>query len=124
MSAASPLAGLERMRSGPDGTVVAFTAPGRDDRVIAGHYPGFPVLPGVYLIEAVDRSVRQWADDAPVELSAMDRCRFHSPVFPGDRITADITVRQDAEGLLCDASVSTDRGRSADIRLRYRKGEQ
>ncbi|MEU3142944.1 MULTISPECIES: 3-hydroxyacyl-ACP dehydratase FabZ family protein [unclassified Streptomyces] len=125
MSAASPLGDLELIRTGPKGAVGAFNAP-EDGPVMAGHYPGFPVLPGVFLIEAADRTVRQWAKDSPaepsgeVELVAMDRCRFHRPVFPGDRVRADVTVADNAAGLLFKAAIATNRGKVADIRLRYR----
>lgn len=129
MSAATPLGDLEVIRTGPQGAVTAFDAP-VDDPVVAGHYPGFPVLPGVFLIEAADRTVRQWAhgnvpardgaEGGEVDLVAMDRCRFHRPVFPGDRVLADVTVTDNAAGLLFRAAVATNRGKVADIRLRYR----
>lgn len=132
MSAATPLGDIELIRTGPTGAVTAFDAP-VDDPVMAGHYPGFPVLPGVFLIEAADRTVRQWAKDnsvaepcgeasdaGEVELVAMDRCRFHRPVFPGDRVLADVTVTDNAAGLLFKAALATSRGKVADIRLRYR----
>jgi 3-hydroxyacyl-[acyl-carrier-protein] dehydratase len=132
VSAASPLGDLELIRTGPTGALGAFDAP-KDGPVMAGHYPGFPVLPGVFLIEAADRTVRQWAKDNPVaepsgegahtgevELVAMDRCRFHRPVFPGDRVLADVAVTDNAAGLLFKAAIATNRGKVADIRLRYR----
>ncbi|MFE6871581.1 hypothetical protein ACFVFS_34150 [Kitasatospora sp. NPDC057692] len=127
MSAASPLGDLELIRTGPTGALSAFDAP-EDGPVMAGHYPGFPVLPGVFLIEAAHRTVRRWAEDnaagasGELELVAMDRCRFHRPVFPGDRVLADVTVAGGPTELLCKAAVATDRGKVADIRLRYRVG--
>ncbi|MEU8961412.1 hypothetical protein AB0C89_06840 [Streptomyces sp. NPDC048491] len=132
MSAATPLGDIELISTGPTGAITAFDAP-VDDLVMAGHYPGFPILPGVFLIEAADRTVRQWAKDnsvaepsgegadaREVELVAMDRCRFHRPVFPGDRVLADVTVTDNAAGLLFKATLATGRGKVADIRLRYR----
>ncbi|MEV0219286.1 hypothetical protein [Streptomyces sp. NPDC050704] len=140
MSAATPLGDLELIRTGPTGAVTAFDAP-VDDPVVAGHYPGFPVLPGVFLIEAADRTVRQWARNqvpegggadgdetgeaaGEVELVAMDRCRFHRPVYPGDRVHADVSVVDSAAGLLFKAAVATNRGKVADIRLRYRAARE
>ncbi|MEV6163987.1 hypothetical protein AB0L71_19010 [Streptomyces sp. NPDC052052] len=129
MSAATPMGDLELIRTGSQGAVTAFDVP-VDDSVIEGHYPGFPVLPGVFLIEAADRTVHQWAQEnvpardgaegGEVDLVAMDRCRFHRPVFPGDRVLADLEVAENAVGLLFKAAVSTNRGKVADIRLRYR----
>ncbi|MFE9600502.1 3-hydroxyacyl-ACP dehydratase FabZ family protein [Streptomyces hokutonensis] len=128
MSAASPLGDLELIRTGALGAATAFDARA-DDPVLDGHYPGFPVLPGVFLIEAADRTVRQWArthapapDGGDVELAAMERCRFHRPVFPGDRVLSDVSVVDSAAGLLFKAVVATNRGKVADMRLRYRVG--
>ncbi|MEV5016068.1 3-hydroxyacyl-ACP dehydratase FabZ family protein [Streptomyces sp. NPDC053780] len=137
MSAATPLGDLELIRTGPQGAVTVFDAP-TDGPVVDGHYPGFPVLPGVFLIEAADRTVRQWARTRPAEpeeageavadggtdvaLVAMDRCRFHRPVFPGDRVLADVSLTETAAELLVRAAVATNRGKVADLRLRYRRG--
>ncbi|CAL9515393.1 3-hydroxyacyl-[acyl-carrier-protein] dehydratase FabZ [Streptomyces sp. enrichment culture] len=132
MTAATPLGDLEVIRTGPEGAVTAFDAP-TDGPVVAGHYPGFPVLPGVFLIEAADRTVRQWArsnppaaegardgEDDGIELAGMDRCRFHRPVLPGDRVLADVSLTGNAADLMFRAAVATNRGKVADLRLRYR----
>ncbi|MCJ0871752.1 3-hydroxyacyl-ACP dehydratase FabZ family protein [Streptomyces sp. AP-93] len=122
MSAAVALYGeVELLRSNSGGAASAFTADERDP-VIAGHYPGFPVLPGVYLVEAVDRTVRHWAEPTTqVELTAMDRCRFHQPVYPGDRVFVEAAITETEDGLVAKGSLATNRGKIADIRLRYRK---
>lgn len=128
MSGASALgaAGLELLRNEQSGATTAFVAePG--DPVLVGHYPGFPVQPGVFLVEAADRTARLWARSAGLgaglELVAMDRCRFRRPVFPGDRVSTDVTVEVGEGGgeLTAKASVLTAAGAVADIRLRYRR---
>jgi 3-hydroxyacyl-[acyl-carrier-protein] dehydratase len=89
------------------------------DPVFAGHYPGFPVLPGVYLIEFVDQAVRLCLDGTPVTLTAVERCRFLRPVYGGDRLDIDVTLtRLDGE-LRSAASMRTADGAVADIRLRH-----
>ncbi|MGE0499878.1 MAG: 3-hydroxyacyl-ACP dehydratase FabZ [Rhizobiaceae bacterium] len=58
-----------------------------------GHFPGFPVMPGVLIIEAMAqtagaiciRSVT--ADVAPlVYFMTIDNAKFRKPVIPGDRL--------------------------------------
>ncbi|MFE9564799.1 3-hydroxyacyl-ACP dehydratase FabZ family protein [Streptomyces sp. NPDC006487] len=124
MSSATVLGdALEPVSADEHGAVTAFTADPADP-VLAGHYPGFPVQPGVYLLEAADRTVRLWAGGGPLDLVAMDRCRFHRPVLPGDRITTSVVVTDAGPELDVRAKAVSDTGPVADIRLRYRKDKE
>ncbi|NYT96271.1 3-hydroxyacyl-ACP dehydratase FabZ family protein [Salinispora sp. H7-4] len=121
MSTASPLGtALEPLRRDADGAVAAFTVDPADS-VLLGHYPGFPVLPGVYLIEAADRTVKHWSEGGPaVRLTTVTRCQFLHPVYPSDRVVTEVTVTgADGDELVCQAQVRTGRGKVADVRLRY-----
>ncbi|GAB3892785.1 hypothetical protein GCM10029964_068240 [Kibdelosporangium lantanae] len=80
------------------------------DPVFAGHYPGCPVLPGLYLLDHVDQAV------PASKIVQLDRAKFVRPVRPGDELVIDITL--DAGGL-CQASVHTKSGLVAEFRLRY-----
>lgn len=94
-----------------------------DEACFAGHYPGFPILPGVLLIDTVDRSVRRYAvscDIGPIELIEVRSVRFLAPVFPGDEVTADCTVKATGAVLAVNARCAIGHGAAASVRLRYR----
>ena len=56
-----------------------------EDPVFAGHYPGFPILPGLFVVEHVHAAVR---DRLPGKrVSAVQRAKFLRPVFPGDTLS-------------------------------------
>ena len=70
--------------------------------VYKGHFPGYPITPGVCLVEMALEAIGQMADqvghdgrtaghdgrtvghDGPVRLVAAKNIKFSSPVFPGE----------------------------------------
>jgi 3-hydroxyacyl-[acyl-carrier-protein] dehydratase len=100
--------------------------------VLAGHFPGFPIFPGVCLIECAHKMAAQVLADASGQtpaagLTVIERARFLRPVFPGDEIIAEVTVAPVADGWLCTAGLRVHpAGAEAPIdvatfRLRYGK---
>jgi 3-hydroxyacyl-[acyl-carrier-protein] dehydratase len=95
----------------------------RADPVFDGHYPGFPILPGLYLLEYAHGAVlAARAADRP-RLVAVDRVRFLSPVYPGDTVTIAATFSADGDELRCTAKATTLVGPAAEIRMRYALGK-
>ncbi|GAB7045405.1 3-hydroxyacyl-ACP dehydratase FabZ family protein [Catenuloplanes indicus] len=95
-----------------------------DDPVFAGHYPGYPVLPGVYLIGYADRAARAAAGPGLPRLSSVDSIRFRRPVYPGDRVTVTARLRPDAGGGLICTAVATAGGQTvATLTLGYPPAE-
>ena len=91
-----------------------------DDPVFAGHYPGYPVQPGVYLIEYADRAARAAAGPGLAGLSRVDSIRFQRPVYPGDRVsvTARLSPHTDG-GLICTALATVGGETVATLKLGY-----
>lgn len=63
--------------------------------VYKGHFPGYPITPGVCLVEMALEAIGQMADqvghdgrtvghDGPFRLVAAKNIKFTSPVFPGE----------------------------------------
>ncbi len=66
-----------------------------------GHYPRFPVMPGVMIVEAMAQAGglavaggRQQKDDSNAVplLAAVDKARFRRMVRPGDQLVLDVDV--------------------------------
>lgn len=83
--------------------------------VLAGHYPGFPVFPGVGVLEVADQAIRA-AYGAELVLTEIVSGRFLRPVLPGDTLT--VRVAEQGDGY--SAVVSTERGETARLQVRYR----
>jgi 3-hydroxyacyl-[acyl-carrier-protein] dehydratase len=91
------------------------------DPVFDGHYPGFPILPGLFLLEYVHAVVRTSAVAEGMHLVGLERARFTRPVRPGDEIRIEASLTMGAD-VTCVASVSTVDGPVAEFRLRYAPG--
>jgi 3-hydroxyacyl-[acyl-carrier-protein] dehydratase len=100
------------------GTALSIRA---DEPVFAGHYPDFPIFPGVCLVECVHRSaLATTPGGGRLDLAALQSARFLGPVYPGDDITISIDWRPVAGGWQCSAQVEGTGGKAAVVRLRYR----
>lgn len=115
---ASVIAGAVRVARREGDSLIGSVTIEATEPVLSGHFPGFPILPGVCLIECAHQTVLTALPDQT--LCAIERTRFLSPVFPGDEVAVEITPI--ANGL-CNAMVlSTRRGETvpaAQLKLRY-----
>jgi 3-hydroxyacyl-[acyl-carrier-protein] dehydratase len=88
--------------------------------VFAGHYPDFPIFPGVCLLECVRHAVQLAAPRFPADdrLFSVVSARFLTPVFPGDTVDIELVLTETDGALHCRATASTQRGVAAQVRLR------
>jgi 3-hydroxyacyl-[acyl-carrier-protein] dehydratase len=102
---AAPLRAVETWCTERDGDrlrVGARVAVHGDEPNLRGHFPGLPVFPGVFVIEAVCQAMAHalGADSArPPVLRAVRSIRFLAPLLDGDELTLELSVTpRDAGG--------------------------
>lgn len=118
-SAVSPVVGAIRVeRRTGDSAAVGLTIDPTEP-VFAGHYPAFPIFPGVCVVECVHRGALATAPVLGLALAAIESARFLGPVRPGDRLDAELNWSTQGGQLRCAAAVRTDRGPAAQVRLLY-----
>ncbi len=71
----------------------------RNEPFFAGHFPDFPVMPGVLIIEAMAQAAGVLVlqsmpdrDQKLVLLVAVENARFRKPVVPGDTLRLEMSV--------------------------------
>ncbi|MBU3614797.1 3-hydroxyacyl-ACP dehydratase FabZ [Polynucleobacter sp. Latsch14-2] len=70
-----------------------------------GHFPDFPVMPGVLIIEALAQTAalltftESKADDAVYYFAGIDGARFKKPVLPGDQLVMVATYQREKAGI-------------------------
>jgi 3-hydroxyacyl-[acyl-carrier-protein] dehydratase len=65
-----------------------------------GHFPGFPLFPGVYILEAMAqvggilmiKSLNLEIGKYAIVFAGIDGARFKKPVFPGDQLRLELEV--------------------------------
>lgn len=85
----------------PGKRIVAIKNIEAEEEVFAGHFPGHPVLPGVYLVEGMAQTggILLLHDDPDREnkllyFMSVDRARFRRPVVPGDQVRYEVEIQR------------------------------
>ena len=84
----------------PGKRIVGLKGITQNEHFFIGHFPGFPILPGVIIMEAmaqtggilaIDKSGEDIKKVLPV-FTRIEKARFRRPVFPGDQLFLDVEV--------------------------------
>lgn len=107
--------------------ILAYKNISINEEVFQGHFPNFPVFPGVMLIEAMAqacgvlgfKSMNKTPDDGSIYLFAgIDNVRFKRQVIPGDQVFFEAKIVSEKRGIWkfdCRATVNDQLVTSATI---------
>jgi len=79
----------------------------------AGHFPGDPILPGVFLVEAAAQTAGVMmgasgsAKGAERRLAAINQFKFRRPVYPGATVEIETRLLVEREGMALVSAVIT-----------------
>ena len=98
-------------------SIVAYKNVTANEDFFNGHFPDFPVMPGVLIIEAMAQAAgilgfktveKKPADGSIYYFVGVDKLRFKRPVQPGDRLLLEASILAEKRGIWkfdCKASV-------------------
>lgn len=125
---AAPLQAIDRVVAMDDSGIVAEKTIGHDEPLLAGHFPGCPVYPGVFVLEAVSQSVLYYAAEQlghsePPELVKIRSIRLTHSLFPGDTLQVECRCQVDENRRLQVQAACKRMGvPTGEIKLSYRLG--
>lgn len=102
-----PAVGSWQVRGDLRGFTVDARTPIQAEPYLRGHFPGYPIFPGVFVLEAVCQVVAAafaelgWdpAGGRPVPaVSAVRSLRFLAPLLPGDVMSLELAAEEDPAG--------------------------
>lgn len=80
----------------PGKKIVAIKNVTMNELFFQGHFPGFPIMPGVLIIEAMAQvaglMVMEKGSDSLPLFASMDNVKFKAPVRPGDQIRFEVEM--------------------------------
>jgi 3-hydroxyacyl-[acyl-carrier-protein] dehydratase len=84
----------------PSQSIVGVKCVTVNEPFFQGHFPGYPVMPGVLIVEALaqtgavlmSKSLAVDVGGKAIFFISLDNCRFRAPVRPGDVIRLNVEV--------------------------------
>ena len=83
----------------PKQRIVALKNVSANEPHFAGHFPGFPIMPGVLIVEAIAQAGGALLltevpdrDNKLMVFTGIERARFRKPVIPGDQLRIEVEV--------------------------------
>jgi 3-hydroxyacyl-[acyl-carrier-protein] dehydratase len=86
----------------PNVSATGVRAVSISDPIFLGHFPGYPIMPGVLIVEAMAQtagglvmySMNASAEDKLVYFMSIDRARFRAPVMPGEILMIPVKLQR------------------------------
>ena len=89
---------IDRILELEDMRVVALKNVTMNEPFFQGHFPGFPVMPGVLIIEAMAQAAAvlvlnrvEDRENKIVFFASINEAKFRRPVVPGDQLQVEVT---------------------------------
>ncbi len=88
--------------------IVAIKNVSANEPVFTGHFPHYPVMPGVLILESMAQTAAILAfvsaghkaqSDALYYFAGIDKARFKRPVMPGDQLRHEVTMDRQLRGV-------------------------
>jgi 3-hydroxyacyl-[acyl-carrier-protein] dehydratase len=103
---------IERARLGgalrcPDGAYKFEFQFKADDPTFTGHFPGRPLLPGVFQLQMA-RAAAEWVLGTSLVLREISKAKFQRPILPSETVSLILKLSEEAGTVQARAHLSVD----------------
>lgn len=95
-----------RPRQNEDGTTALEFQFHPDDPTFAGHFPGRPILPGVFQLELV-RVTAEAVLNCRLTVSEFRKAKFQRPILPGETVVVKLKLLETDGTIAAQARLSS-----------------
>ena len=94
-------------RQNAEGATVLEFKFGPEDPTFAGHFPGRPILPGVFQLELA-RVAAELVLGCSLSVREIRKAKFQRPIFPGETVRLELKVTTNDGAIRARADFSVD----------------
>ena len=98
---------LGELRQNAEGDTMLEFRFGAQDPTFAGHFPGRPILPGVFQLE-LTRVAAELVLQCPLSVREIRKAKFQRPILPGETVRLELKVSAHDPEIRARASFSVD----------------
>ena len=80
---------------------------GADDLTFAGHFPGRPILPGIFQMEMA-RVAAEIFLDCPLAMGEIRKAKFQRPILPDEIVRMELKLSENSGAIEARAAFSVD----------------
>src|SRR6185369_6766602 len=106
--------------SGPEhqaDTTVSFQFQfGASEPIFAGHFPGHPLLPGVFLLEMA-RMAAEWVFGGAMAVQEISKAKFLRPILPGEILKLELKCSEASGAVQARSLFTVDGQRAGEVLL-------
>lgn len=86
---------IDHIKAQDEGHIKAFKQVSAAEEYLGDHFPGFPILPGVMMLESLVQAARALLQDGEehrLVLGAVKSVKYGAMVRPGERLQVEVTA--------------------------------
>jgi len=101
---------VDRVTSIEENKLVAYKNVSINEEIFNGHFPDYPIMPGVLIVEGMAQALGLLVNKDAVPMTplfaSIEKAKFKGPVVPGDRLVYEVEVTKAKRNIIKGTGVA------------------